>query len=526
MNLARPLNIRTAAASRLFVCCLAASLLGITAASAQAAFPGANGKIAFVDAFVGGGEIYVLTVGDLRWTNLTNSEAREFGPTWSADGGTIAFLRIGPHPNPHLGAGLYTIQADGTGERLVASFFPDLFSKASWSPDGTRIAFQGERAIYTIGSDGTGRRAIADAFFGFGSPAWSPGGDKIAFSKGSAFTGFDIYTVDPNGGNLTQVTDDPDNELQPTWSPDGQRIAYRSFCLEGEPCHSVSGGIYTVSSSGSDRAFVARGAWPAWSPDGTQILYECQHGLCTRSPSGGGEKRVSFGGFQPDWQPVTNRPSEDPVFVIVDEDSIDNGGPPNFHSDRDVNDQIAKLALRSELPFFNANEGQTISLHTGQVGDEGWFAPKAIPAEWASGGPTTDGLRNYVGDPSQPYPHNVGPGLGTGQDPEKLLDKVPAVSPLRATGLGMLEGKRVCALVYNGDVGVNYGPLNVSLKGANLGTVAFEVGTVTPLAELSSSSLPQVEVEILDAEKVCEEPLQLFTESPEPTSSSEPPDTH
>jgi len=213
------------------------------------------------------------------------------------------------------------------------------------------------------------------------------------------------------------------------------------------------------------------------------------------------------------------------TFLVIDEDSIDNGNPPNFFSAEDVNDDIAKLALRSELRYFNANQDKTIKLHTGTVGDEGWFAPKTIPPEWDAAGPTPDGLRNYVGNPGQPYPHNVGPGLGTGSDPEALLDKIPDVTPLRATGLEMLKGKTICAVVYDSDVSINYGPLSGSLKGANLGTVAFEVGTATPLSGGSSGSLPEVEITIKDAEEVCERKLTLFKEAPEPTSSSEPYDT-
>ena len=45
---------------------------------------------------------------------------------------------------------------------------------------------------------------------------------------------------------------------------------------------------------------------------------------------------------------------------------------------------------------------------------------------------------------------------------------------------------------------------------------------VLKLEGFSSSSLPAVEIEILDAEEICEEPLLLFTEAPEPISSSEP----
>ena len=52
--------------------------------------------------------------------------------------------------------------------------------------------------------------------------------------------------------------------------------------------------------------------------------------------------------------------------------------------------------------------------------------------------------------------------------------------------------------------------------------MAFEVISVTELTGFSSSSLPQVEIQILDAEEVCEGALELFTDGPEPISSSEP----
>ena len=129
--------------------------------------------------------------------------------------------------------------------------------------------------------------------------------------------------------------------------------------------------------------------------------------------------------------------------------------------------------------------------------------------------------------------HIVGPGLGTPDangDRESLLDKILGVTPLRADGLKSLEGKQVCAVVYDSDISINYGLLNGflvngSLKGANLGTVAFEVKSVTALAGLegfSSSSLPKVEIDILDAKDLCEGNLELLTDAPEPISSSEP----
>jgi len=206
-----------------------------------------------------------------------------------------------------------------------------------------------------------------------------------------------------------------------------------------------------------------------------------------------------------------------PDFLVIDQDSIHHEDPPNFFEEEDVNAGIADIGLRTQLPFFAANIGQTITLHTGEVGDEGWFAPKTIPSSWDAAGPTANGIRNYL---------MAGPGLGSGEDPEALLDKIPDVTPLRATGLKMLEEKQVCAVVYDSDISINYDPLDGSLKGDNLGIIAFEVISVTELTgtEISDKSLPKVDIEILDAGEVCVGPLELFTDAPEPTSSSEPSD--
>lgn len=205
-----------------------------------------------------------------------------------------------------------------------------------------------------------------------------------------------------------------------------------------------------------------------------------------------------------------------PVLLVIDEESIDNGNPPNGFSDRDVNDDLATVGLRRQLRFFAANPGTTIHLYTGQVGDEGWFALPTVPAAWRRAGPTANGARNYVA---------AGAGLGSpdrDDDREALLDKIPEVTPLRATGLAMLVGQTVCAVVYDGDVSVNYSPLIGSLKGATLGLVGFEVLGVAARRDGSSSDLPRVTIRIQGADDVCSRPLFLFANAPRPRSSSEP----
>jgi len=209
-------------------------------------------------------------------------------------------------------------------------------------------------------------------------------------------------------------------------------------------------------------------------------------------------------------------PNDFVVFLVIDEDSIDNGNEPNNFSDTDVNDQIAKVGQRTQLKYFKENVGKTIELYTGAVGDEGWFAMKSIPNRWVNAGPTEKGLQNFL---------VPGPGLGSpniDDDREVLLDAIPDVIPLRATGLKMLVGYKVMAVVYDSDISINYSPLEGNLQGANLGMVAFEVMGVRERTDGSDSSLPAVSIKILDVAALSDFGLVLLSNAPVPQSSSEP----
>lgn len=208
------------------------------------------------------------------------------------------------------------------------------------------------------------------------------------------------------------------------------------------------------------------------------------------------------------------------VLMAIDESSIDNGNGPNNFSETDVNDQTASVGQRTQLKFFKENVGKTIDLSAGQVGDEGWFALKNIPNRWVNAGPTDNGAKNYI---------TPGPGLGApniDNDREVLLDEIPLVTPLRASGLSMLVGSKVLAMVYDNDISVNYSPLEGNLKGANLGLVAFEVIEIKPKTGGSDSDLPIVTIKILNVESISQFGIVLFSNAPEPQSSSEPKDTN
>lgn len=193
------------------------------------------------------------------------------------------------------------------------------------------------------------------------------------------------------------------------------------------------------------------------------------------------------------------------MVLLLDQDAIAAAKPPNSFSATAVNATIASVGVRDVLPFFNGKAGQYIVLPGGEVGYEGWFALKSTPASWDSSPGTNDGLQNYI---------LAGPGLGSPDlngDRRSLLDAIPAVTPLRATGLRMLIGQRICAVVYAGDI--PWTATTTSLRGANLGLVAF---TVVSASGGNATTLPSVEVQLLDPDSTCSGPLRAFVDAPNP----------
>jgi len=420
----------------------------------------------------------------------TQGDGDSISPVISADGLSVAFVSFASN-----------LVATDSNKR------PDIFVRAG-----------GTTTLVSVNTSG------GDSGNGFsGEPVISPDGQSVAFSSSSdklvaqdTNRNRDVFVRDlqamPPTTTLVSVNNAGDasgnrRSDSPVISADGRVVAFRSSAndlvatdtnratdvfvrdLQNETTTLVS-----VNISGADSG-KGNSQFPAISADGTVVAF-----LSSASDLVGTDNNGVADVF------VSVLDQEAPaVVLIIDEDSIDNG---NFFAAADINDYIAQIGLRTQLPFFAANVGKTITLHTGQMGDEGWFALKTIPASW---GPTNDdGLRNFVGQPSQPFPHNIGEGLGRGSYPEALLDKIPNVTPLRADGLERLKGEQVCAVVYDTDISINYAPLNGSLRGATLGTVAFQVMSVTELTGFSSSSLPQVEIKILDAENVCKGQLTVF----------------
>jgi Tol biopolymer transport system component len=110
-------------------------------------------------------DIYTVRLDGSELTNLTRTpDESEVWPAWSWVTDRIAFVRGVPR-----GAGVHTMQPDGSDRTLVFDALPNLGSPA-WSPDGTMIAFSADTGqVYTVSVDGTDLRAVTGAL---GEPAW------------------------------------------------------------------------------------------------------------------------------------------------------------------------------------------------------------------------------------------------------------------------------------------------------------------------------------------------------------------
>jgi TolB protein len=88
---------------------------------------------------------------------------------------------------------------------------------------------------------------------------------RIAFQMDFGL-GSEIYTIEPSGVGIEQLTEVNGSAEAPDWSPDGTRIAF----------HIVDHGLWIMNADGSDlHKIVASGFQPAFTPDGNNLVYDC-----------------------------------------------------------------------------------------------------------------------------------------------------------------------------------------------------------------------------------------------------------
>lgn len=192
-------------------------------------------------------------------------------PTWSPDGTRLAFQTAR--------AGLALIHPDGTGRRvLVASAYPE---SIAWSPQADSLAFSNGTDVFIVGADGTGLRRIADGH----SVAWSARGD-VSFLSGSNYDRAHLRAIGPDGTErllARRVNDSWPWTPEPgySWAPRGGRVVFgRGTAVYVRP-----------ATGGPAKRVLRRANWATWSPDGRRLLLLRGSRLMV-GPAHGGRARV------------------------------------------------------------------------------------------------------------------------------------------------------------------------------------------------------------------------------------------
>jgi dipeptidyl aminopeptidase/acylaminoacyl peptidase len=140
---------------------------------------------------------------------------------WSAEGG----LPPDPAHSPvKPKVEIWSVAADGAADQD-----PKLLAEGDepvMSPGGDRIAFTKGDAIWTVPTDGSSpAKQLFFARGSSGSPTWSPDGGRLAFvsNRGDhAFIGIFTSGTEP----IRYLAPSTSRDYSPQWSPDGARVAF------------------------------------------------------------------------------------------------------------------------------------------------------------------------------------------------------------------------------------------------------------------------------------------------------------
>jgi len=231
-------------------------------------------------------------------------------------------------------------------------------TKGSYSGGNGKIVFEavpvGEQdsEIYVMNPDGSDITPLTNNGVGDSDPCWSPDGSKIVYSSDGA-----IWVMNADGSDQKPLTAPPEDNYDedPAWSPDGNKIAFIRFYVGGAAFVYF---LYVMEADGSsptrllpDEDHVYH---PSWSPDGTKLLVGIDPDLALVNPNSDSvTAKTSFGGLEfsaddPCWSPDGSRiaftreyhSTGDREICVINGDLtgtptllFENGGEPNWSPD-------------------------------------------------------------------------------------------------------------------------------------------------------------------------------------------------
>ena len=235
--------------------------------------------VAFTSNRDGINEIYVMSSdGDEKPKRLTTNQVEDIAPSWSPKGDKIVFDRV---TAPKVESDIYIMNADGSDQRNITNE-KGYDTQASFSPDGTRIAFASNRGnikpnnydIYVMNADGSNVTRLTNNEGYENCPSWSPDGSRIVYMGSSPENKFEIFVMNADGSNQRNITNNPAEDTSPNWSPDGKFI---SFSSSRNFENRISKNIFIANPDGSNVRQITgvreTDDWSKWFPDSRRLVF-------------------------------------------------------------------------------------------------------------------------------------------------------------------------------------------------------------------------------------------------------------
>jgi Tol biopolymer transport system component len=188
----------------------------------------------------------------------------------------------------------------------VCATFPGNNGKIAFSSSrAVGAAVTGNYEIYTMNPDGSNVTDLTNNPAYDASPKWSPDGKKIVFASNRDDPKSEIYVMNADGSGVTRLTNSPEEDSGPTWSPDGNKIAFVSNRTGNYE-------IYTMNADGSALQDITNN--PAvdtsvsWGSNNRILFirYSNNYDIYVMNPDGSGQTKLTdnpLNDFAPDWSP-------------------------------------------------------------------------------------------------------------------------------------------------------------------------------------------------------------------------------
>lgn len=175
---------------------------------------------------------------------------------WSPDGSRIAFEGW-DDAHPEVTPGVFSMRSsDGSDiARITTSPYGGHDVPGGYSPDGSRLVFTRDDplmkgdpvAVFVANVDGTGVKQLTQWAFGGTDASWSPDGAKIVLRGPGG-----IFLINPDGTELMKIHQDTERgaSFEMSWSPDGTKIIFARFAIDRRLRHAQQD-LYTINRDGS-----------------------------------------------------------------------------------------------------------------------------------------------------------------------------------------------------------------------------------------------------------------------------------